>query len=133
MGRKKPPLVEGSRGSRADLEVDQATSKPIMPQAKIVECDDDHISSSDTDININDKTKPNDAKGRRGGGVGNDNTEGSIEYDGKEMFVVRNGVRIAKRRRKDKDWVSLMPGVTVRDCNDRDRQEIEIIYSGSEH
>jgi len=63
----------------------------------------------------------------------NDNGETSIEYDGKEMFVVRNGVRIAKRRRKDKEWVSLMPGVTVRDCNQKDHQGVEIIYSGSVH
>jgi hypothetical protein len=66
---------------------------------------------------------------RRGGEVENDNAEGSIEYDGKEMFVVRNGVRIAKRKRKDKEWVSLMPGLTVRDCNEEDRQGVEIIYS----
>lgn len=63
----------------------------------------------------------------------NDNAEGSIEYDGKEMFVVRNGVRIAKRRRKDKEWISLMPGVTVRDYDEKDRQGVEIIYSGSQH
>jgi len=35
--------VEGSGGSRADLEVDQATSKPMLSQARITECDEDHI------------------------------------------------------------------------------------------
>ena len=70
---------------------------------------------------------------RRGGEVENDNDEGSIEYDGREMFVVHNGVRVAKRKRKDQEWFSLMPGVTVRDYNEKGRQGVEIIYSGSEH
>jgi len=60
-----------------------------------------------------------------------DNGEGRIEFDGKEMFVVCSGIKIAKRR--DKKWVSLMPGVTIRDFKERDRQGIEIIYSGSVH
>ena len=63
----------------------------------------------------------------------NDDDEETIEFDGKEMFVIRNGVRIAKRRRKDKEWVSLMPGVTVRDFKEKGRKGIEIIYSGSLH
>jgi len=61
----------------------------------------------------------------------NDDGEGTIELDGKEMFVVRNGIRIAKRSRKDKEWVSLMPGVT--DFKEKGRKGIEIIYSGSLH
>jgi len=62
-----------------------------------------------------------------------DKGEGTIEFDGKEMFVVRNGIRVAKRSRKDREWVSLMPGVTVRDYKEKGRQAIEIIYSGSRH
>jgi hypothetical protein len=46
-----------------------------------------------------------------------DNDEGIVELDGKHMFVVRNGVRIAKR--ENKKWVSLIPGVTVRDTKDK--------------
>ena len=61
-----------------------------------------------------------------------DDGEGSIEHDGKDMFVVRSGVRLAKR--KDNKWVSLIPGVTVRDIKEKGhRQEIEIIYSGTQH
>jgi len=63
----------------------------------------------------------------------NDNGEGTIELDGKEMFVVRNGIRVAKRRRKAREWVSLMPGITVRDFTDKGREGIKIIYSGSRH
>jgi len=62
-----------------------------------------------------------------------DKGEGSVEFDGKEMFVVRNGIRVAKRSRKDKQWVSLMPGVRVRDFRDKGRQGIEIIYGGTKH
>jgi len=60
-----------------------------------------------------------------------DNGDGTIEWDGKDMFVVRSGIKIAKR--KNKKWVSLMPGVTVRDFRDSGRQGIEIIFSGSQH
>jgi len=61
-----------------------------------------------------------------------ENDEGTIELDGKHMFVVRNGVRIAKR--VGRNWVSLIPGVTVRDIKERgSHPEIEIIYSGVLH
>ena len=61
-----------------------------------------------------------------------ENDEGTIELDGKHMFVVRNGVRIAKR--VGGNWVSLTPGVTVRDIKERGgHHEIEIIYSGVLH
>jgi len=61
-----------------------------------------------------------------------DNDEGSIECDGKDMFVVRSGVRLAKR--KNNKWVSLIPGVTVIDIKEKGhRHEIEIIYSGTQH
>jgi hypothetical protein len=64
--------------------------------------------------------------------IDEDNDEGTIELDGKHMFVVRNGVRIAKR--VNGKWVSLMPGVTVRDIKERGHyNEIEIIYSGVVH
>ena len=52
--------------------------------------------------------------------------------DGKDMFGVRGGVRLAKR--KDNKWVSLIPGVTVQDIKEKGhRHEIEIIYSGTLH
>ena len=38
-----------------------------------------------------------------------------IEYDGEDMFVIRNGVRIA--RREDRKWVSMKPGLTVLDTD----------------
>jgi hypothetical protein len=61
-----------------------------------------------------------------------DNDEGSIECDGKDMFVVRGGVRLAKRKRNK--WVSLIPGVIVQDIREKGhRREIEIIYSGTLH
>jgi len=52
--------------------------------------------------------------------------------DGKDMFVVRGGARLAKR--KHNKWVSLIPGVTVQDVKEKGhRHEIEIIYSGTLH
>jgi len=60
-----------------------------------------------------------------------DNDEGIVEFDGKHMFVVRDGVRLAKR--ENKKWVSLIPGVTVRDTKDKRHPGIEIIYSGVNH
>jgi hypothetical protein len=47
------------------------------------------------------------------------------------VFVVRDGVRIAKR--ENKKWVSLVPGVTVRDTKDKRHPGIEITYSGVSH
>lgn len=38
-----------------------------------------------------------------------------MEYDGKVLFVVFNGVRIAKRDLKLKIWTSIKPGWTVTD------------------
>ena len=64
--------------------------------------------------------------------VKDDNDEGSIECDGKDMFVVRGGVRLAKR--KHNKWVSLIPGVTVQDTKEKGhRHEIQIIYRGTLH
>jgi hypothetical protein len=39
--------------------------------------------------------------------------EYTVEFDGKETYVMRSGVRLAMRR--DDHWVSIEPGVTVRD------------------
>ena len=60
-----------------------------------------------------------------------DNDGGIVEFDGKHMFVVRDGVRIAKR--ENRKWVSLIPGITVRDTKDKRHPGIEIIYSGPTH
>jgi hypothetical protein len=76
------------------------------------------------------RTIPAEATNPMEWGMENDKSEGSVEFEGKEMFVVRNGIRVAKRSRKDKEWVSLMPGVRVRDFHNKGRQGIEIMYSG---
>ena len=55
-----------------------------------------------------------------------------IVGDGHDIFVVRNGIKIAKRGHPDtpqaKTWVSLEPGWTVRDANDM--QELEVSFVG---
>jgi hypothetical protein len=55
-----------------------------------------------------------------------------IESDGKDMFVIVDGVKIAKRGHpgtpQAKAWVSLEPGWTVRDA--RGGEDIEIQYNG---
>jgi hypothetical protein len=61
--------------------------------------------------------------------IKHDTGEGTIEFEGTDVLV--SGVRIAKR--KGRKWVSLLPGVTVRDIKKKgkgDRTGIEIIYSG---
>ena len=44
------------------------------------------------------------------------------EFDGEELFVIYNGVKIAKRGEPGtlhaKTWISLEPGFTVRDTED---------------
>jgi hypothetical protein len=70
-----------------------------------------------------------DCRGKASVKIKDDTSEGTIEFEGTDVFV--NGVRIAKR--KGKKWVSLLPGVTVRDIKKKqkgDRTGIEIIYSG---
>ena len=60
--------------------------------------------------------------------------EGAVEFDGNELYVVRSGVRIAKRI--DRKWVSLLPGISVRDIKKKGkkgRSGIEIIYSSGTH
>ena len=52
--------------------------------------------------------------------------EYKVEFDGKETYVMRNDVKLAIRR--DKLWVSIEPGVTVRDVVENGRQGIEVQY-----
>jgi hypothetical protein len=53
----------------------------------------------------------------------------SIEYKGGDIFVVADGVKIAKLGRpgtpQADTWVSLEPGWTVRDCDDGESIEVE--------
>ena len=50
-----------------------------------------------------------------------------IEGDGTDMFVVRNGVRIAKRG--DREWISLEPGFAV--YSDYQTGEMTIEFNGA--
>ena len=40
-------------------------------------------------------------------------SEYTVEFDGNETYVMHNGVKLAMRR--DDRWVSIEPGITVRD------------------
>jgi hypothetical protein len=53
--------------------------------------------------------------------------EYTVEFDGKETYVMRNGVKLAMRR--DDHWVSIEAGVTVRDVFKNGQRGIEISYS----
>ena len=53
--------------------------------------------------------------------------EYKVEFDGEEMYVMCNGVKLAVRR--DDCWVSIEPGVTVRDIVENGRHGIEVEYS----
>ena len=58
--------------------------------------------------------------------------EGTIEFEGTDVFV--SGVRIAKRQ--GKKWVSLLPGVTVRDIKRGERAiapELKSSIAGDTH
>jgi hypothetical protein len=48
----------------------------------------------------------------------------TIEFDGKETYVMRNGVKLAMRR--DDRWVSIEPGITLRDIVENGRHGIEV-------
>ena len=50
--------------------------------------------------------------------------EYTVEFDGKETYVMRNGVKLATRH--DDRWVSIEPGVTVRDIAENGRVGIEV-------
>ena len=52
--------------------------------------------------------------------------EYKVEFDGEEMYVMCDGVKLAVRR--DDCWVSIEPGVTVRDVVENGRQGIEVEY-----
>jgi hypothetical protein len=52
--------------------------------------------------------------------------EYTIEFDGKETYVMRSSVKLAMRR--DDRWVSIEPGVTIRDIVENGRHGIEIEY-----
>ena len=50
--------------------------------------------------------------------------EYKVEFDGEEMYVMCNGVKLAMRR--DDGWVSIEPGITVRDIVENGRHGIEV-------
>ena len=52
--------------------------------------------------------------------------EYKVEFDGQETYVICNGVKLAVRR--DDCWVSIEPGVTVRDIVENGRVGIEVEY-----
>ena len=52
--------------------------------------------------------------------------EYKVEFDGEEMYVMCDGVKLAVRR--DDCWVSIEPGVTVRDIVENGRNGIEVEY-----
>jgi hypothetical protein len=52
--------------------------------------------------------------------------EYTVETDGKETYVMCNGVKLAVQR--DNCWVSIEPGVTVRDVIENGRVGIEVEY-----
>jgi len=47
-----------------------------------------------------------------------------LEFDGKEMYATRNGVRFAKRHRRR--WLSMVPGVAVVDTFQNGRPTLEL-------
>jgi hypothetical protein len=53
----------------------------------------------------------------------------SIECEGSDIFVVADGVKVAKFGHpgtfQAKTWISLEPGWTVRDCDDGESIEVE--------
>jgi hypothetical protein len=53
--------------------------------------------------------------------------EYTVEFDGKETYVMCNGIKLAMRR--DDRWVSIEAGVTVRDVLENGQRGIEIRYS----
>jgi hypothetical protein len=52
--------------------------------------------------------------------------EYKVEFDGKEAYVTCNGVKLAVQR--DNCWVSIEPGVTVREIVEDGRVGIEVEY-----
>ena len=54
----------------------------------------------------------------------------SIESEGRDIFVVVDGKKIAKRYEHDKDWIPLEPGYVVR--NSTGGNAIDIEYDGGD-
>src|SRR5262245_34813007 len=54
--------------------------------------------------------------------------QNGILFQGENMFVIRDGKRIAKRNQQTKNWISLEPGWQVFDADDG--HTIEIVYRG---
>src|ERR1700745_961359 len=52
--------------------------------------------------------------------------EYTVEFDGKETYVMHDGVKLAMRR--DDRWVSIEPGVTVRDIVENGRGGFGVKY-----
>ena len=54
----------------------------------------------------------------------------SIESEGRDIFVVVDGKKIAKRGQQEKDWIPLEPGYVVR--NSTGGNAIDIEYDGGD-
>jgi len=50
--------------------------------------------------------------------------EFKVEFDGKETYVMRDGVKLAMRR--DDCWASIEPGITVRDIVENGQHGVEV-------
>jgi hypothetical protein len=50
--------------------------------------------------------------------------EYTVEFDGSETYVMHNGVKLAMRR--DDRWVSIEPGITVRDIVENGQHGVEV-------
>ena len=48
----------------------------------------------------------------------------TVEFDGKETYVMRDGVKLAMRR--DDCWASIEPGITVRDIVENGQHGVEV-------
>jgi hypothetical protein len=57
-----------------------------------------------------------------------------IDGDGRDLFVIADGVKIAKRGRpgtpQAKTWVPLEPRWSVLDCTDDGTDYLEVVYDG---
>jgi len=47
-----------------------------------------------------------------------------LEFEGKEMYSTRNGLRIARRHRRQ--WPSMVPGITVVDAFQNGQPTLEL-------
>jgi hypothetical protein len=53
-----------------------------------------------------------------------------LEFEGKEMYATRNGVRIARRHHRQ--WLSMVPGIAVMDTFRNGRPTLELTRGYSE-